>query len=480
MAKKEKKTHILPFGKALIYGIGILGIQMLIGMLNSYQSQFYTSVFHADLMKCAIIILVAKIISSFADPIIGSVIDRSNLKGGKMRPWVGISIIPFAILTTLMFVNIPFKNDVLMYGYITITSVLWSIAMSFCDIPSQGMLALLTPDSDEKSTAAGISNIGKSIGVAAPTVVVPIVCMLTKSATITSKEYLLTAAIISVLAILIVALMLKTSKEVIASPPQEDTSIKAMFTELRHNKMLLLTFLVYILGFGRNIAMNISVQASAAFMHEVSISILGFKIDLAGENLSVLMGIGCGVLSMISMAIAPVINNKLGTKKTYLLFGIYGFITSTASFLLYAYGGETFRSMPAVIIMYAIVGLMFGTHGYTPMVMLADTVDYTEMKTGRRNEGVQYAVLSLAVKLANALSVATGVFMVGASGYNGTMSYAEIVATPGCQNTIAAAFFLVPGICVALSCIPVCFYKIDGKVKEELKEFMSKKELKNQ
>ena len=94
MGKSINKT--LPFGKALIYGIGIFGIQFFIGYINSYQSQFYTSILRADLTICAIIILVAKLISSFADPVIGNIIDRSHFKSGKMKPFVAMSALPLS------------------------------------------------------------------------------------------------------------------------------------------------------------------------------------------------------------------------------------------------------------------------------------------------------------------------------------------------------------------------------------------------
>ena len=56
------------------------------------------------------------------------------------------------------------------------------------------------------------------------------------------------------------------------------------------------------------------------------------------------------------------------------------------------------------------------------------------------------------------------------------MTYADI--TPHMQNVVMVAYWLIPGLCTFLSCIPVMFYKIDGEVKEQVKEFMAKKELK--
>ncbi|MDD6275563.1 MAG: MFS transporter [Clostridia bacterium] len=470
MSKSKKQT--LTFGKALMYGLGIFGVQFFIGYVNSYQSQFYTSIFGADLMICAVIILVSKVISSFADPIIGNIIDNSHFKSGKMLPFVRISALPLALMTTLLFVKIPFANSFLMYAYITVTTVLWNICMSFADIPSQGMLALLSSDSGEKSMAAGISNTMRTIALGAPGVVVPLACILTGSAEITEKEYLIAAVIIDVVGLLLYLGITRGSKEVVQSPPQK-MSFKDMFDELKNNRMLLIVFLIYMLGFGRNMAMGIGVQTAAVLFDVVKFDIGSLHIELAGENLSIVLGMASAVAAMISIVVAPIINSKLGEKKTYLAFGVYGTVTSVVCYLLFVFGGEAFRSFTAIMLYQFIIGFMFGTHGYSPMVMLSDTVDYQEMITGRRTEGIQYSVLSLGIKLSNAISVAGGIFIVGLSGYQGTMTYADV--TPSMQNTVTLAYWLIPGICVALSCIPVLFYKIDANVKAQIDDYKKNK-----
>lgn len=468
---KPQKT--LTAKKAIVYSLGIFGIQMFIGYINSYQSQFYTSILGAQLTVCAAIILVSKIISSFADPIIGNIIDRSNFKSGKMKPFVAMSALPLAFLTTIMFIKINFGSDVMMYAYITVTTVLWNIAMSFADIPSSGMLAVLSPDSDEKSAAAGISNTMKSVALVVPNGVIPVVCMLTKSASITEKEYLITAGIIAVLGLICYAVMLSGSKEVVKSQPNS-MSIKSMFTELKENKMLLIVFLIYMLGFGRNIAVGIGVQTAAVVFDEVTIAIGSLKLTLAGENLPVLLGLGSGFTSLTSIVLAPIVAKRLGHKKTYLVFGVYGTIISTAAYILFVACGNTFRGFWGIFVMQFAIGLMFGTHFYIPLAMLSDIVDYREMQTGKRTEGIQYGVLSLAIKLSNAFSVAVGIFIVGLSGYVGTMTFAQV--TPHMQNVVMAAYWLVPGICTGLSCIPILFYVIDDKTKARFREYSAKKE----
>ncbi len=470
MAKKTDKT--LTFGKAIVYGLGIFGIQFFIGYINSYQSQFYTSVLGADLMICAIIILVAKLISSFADPIIGNIIDRSHFKSGKMKPFVAMSALPLAIFTTLIFVKINFTSNALMYVYITITTIIWNVAMSFADIPSQGMLALITPSAEERNTAAGISNFMKTIGLAAPGLVIPIICVFTKSDVITEKEYLITAVFIDIVGLLCYLALIKGSKEVVKSAPSK-MSFKAMFVEMKSNRNLVMVFLLLMLGFGRNMGMSVGVQAASVLFDKIEFA----GITLSGENLPIILGIGSTIGSVVSIVTVPIINAKLGVKKTYFIFGIYGFAVSTISYVLYVIGGPSgvFRSLIAAVLYQFFIGFMFGTHGFTPMVMLAETVDYQEMRTGKRTEGTQYAVFSLGVKVSNAFSVAVAIFLVGLCGYQAHDAYAYGLAHPVVPNTILAAQWLIPGICTLLSCIPVYFYTINKKEQKEIEAFMKQK-----
>lgn len=472
--KMEKQKKTLTFGKILIYSVGIFGIQLLVGYINTYQSQFYTSVLAADLTKCAVIILAAKIISSFADPIIGNIIDSAHFKSGKMKPFIAMSILPFAIITTLMFVAFDFKSDAAKYAYITVTTVLWNIAMSFADIPSQGMLAVLSSSSEEKNSCAGIANMLKSLALVAPNMFVPVICTLTGSAVITKKEYLISALVMGAIAIVFTGIMIKGSTEVVKSEPNR-MSLKVMAKELFSNKPLMIIFLINMLGFGRNMSISIGVQAAAVLLDEVTIPGLG--ITLAGENLPLILGVGAAIPSTLSVVLTPLISKKLGVKRTFMIFGVYGTIVAMGYYLLFAFGPVWFHSLLGIIIGQFVINFMFGPHGFAPLIMLSDAVDYREMTTGKRTEGIQYSVLSLSIKLANAFSVAIGIFLVGISGYVGTMSFAEV--TPHMQNVVMAAYWFVPGLCTGLSMIPMLFYKLDRKdVRAKMNEFIAKRDSK--
>lgn len=487
--KLSGKKQILSLRSAWIYAIGIFGIQSVIGFMNSYQSEYYSATYGtllggaSSLMVIAVIILSAKIVSSFADFLIGSLIDKSRFKAGKMRPWILISLFPLIAITMLMFVKMPFTSRAGAYIYIAFLTVLWNSFMSLADIPSQGMLARLSPNPSERNVAAGLSNMMKAVGLALPGVFATIVCMLTGSGTMTQKEYYITAALMCSFALIFGMLIYFFNRETIEDRGTEKVSFKELKREFKENKMMVIVFVSYILGFARNIAMGIAVQATTVLLRDgLDLSSLGMGM-VYGSSISWLFGMTAAVPSMVLLILIPKITKKLGEKKAFFIFGLYGFIVSSIAFLLYALGGASFRSVTAILIFEFFIGFMYATHSYVPLVMTNDIVDYREWQTGKRKEGTQFSILSLSIKLSNALSVAIGIFLCGALGYNSEAYTAAIraganmaeVIPDSTQTGVFAIFVLLPGICNFLAFIPMLWYKIDEKTKKTMREELQKR-----
>ncbi len=492
MNKKEKKSGALT-ANMWIYALGLMGISLGIGLVNSYQAEFFNKILQADLMAVAGIILAAKFVSIVADFVIGNLIDRANFKAGKMRPWILLSAFPLAVLTMISFVFIPFSNTTGgtagRYIYIIFVVVLWNISMTMADIPSQGMLSLISKSSDEVNNAAGLGNTLKSIALAAPGVFVSFVCILTGSGgAVGQKEYLITAAIMAGLGLIFQLFMYFKCKEVVKSKTSAGMSFKEMFRELKNNKMLLIVFGTYILGFGRNIGLGIAVQATCILVRDgIDLSFIGMG-TLYGDACSWAIGITSAVSSMVTIVLNPIINKKIGEKKYFIAAGFYGFAVALVSTLIYTLSpnGSFGRSIWAIWIYQFFLGFAYGPNGYLPMVMTADIVDYQEWKTGKRTEGTQFAILSMSNKLSNALSVSLGILFIGAIGYDAAKyaQFASVGAQGSAENMQAIAgyvtnvmqnkaciiYFLLPGLCMLASSLLMFFYKIDSKTKAQMRE----------
>ena len=504
---KPKKRVLGLTGNMWIYAFGVMGINLAIGLVNSYQAEFFDKIMRLNLVGIALIILAAKFISIVADFVIGNLIDRANFKAGKMRPWILFSAFPLFVFTMLSFAFIPFPEtkggEVGKYIYITFILILWNVSMTMADIPSQGMLKMVAGTPEDTNNAAGWANTLKSVALACSGVFITVVCMITGSGAVGWKEYLITAAILSGVGLILQLLMYFKGKEEYKVNASSAMSFKEMFRELKSNRMIQIVLVTYLLGFGRNIGLSIAVQASCIMIRDgIDLTKLGLGV-MSGDACSWAIGLTSAISSMVTIILNPVINKKLGEKKYFIIAGFYGFAVSLISFLLYvltpaetATGGVPFlRSIWAIWIYQFFLGFAYGPNGYLPMVMTADIVDYQEWKTGKRTEGTQFAILSMSNKLSNALSVSLGLLFIGAIGYSAN-SYADAVkvgveiidkkevivdavahtnaihaAVPGSmQNKARAIYFLLPGLCMLASSLVMFFYKIDEKTKKQMRE----------
>ena len=139
----------------------------------------------------------------------------------------------------------------------------------------------------------------------------------------------------------------------------------------------MLVIISYFLGFGRQMAMGIQVQAAT--------------IILGSQNLVVVLGIVTAIGSMISMAICPFLIKKLNEKRAYILLSVYGFAASIFSFAVGHFWFANPKNIVLTILFYAslfLIGLQFGAVTLMPMIMTADCVDAYEYETGTRNEEI--------------------------------------------------------------------------------------------
>ncbi len=469
------------FKEILAYSLGLFGFQAIVGLLNSYQAEFDASILGADIAVVGVLILVAKIVSAVFDPVVGNLIDRSNSKRGKFKSMIMYSLLPLLIMTAVVFINVPFKdNKTAVYIWIFVTYLIWSLAMTLGDVPSQGIASVLTPNPTERTNVVSISNTFKQIGFSACVVLVPVVCLMIPGGSkvfvssgetdtpMISSEYFWTAVLTAVLGCLLFALIPMVNKERVPYVSGEKTTFRDMAMALKNNKPFLLVIISYFLGFGRQMAMGIQVQAA--------------NVLLGSQNLVAVLGIVTAVGSMISMAVCPLLIKKMGERNVYLLMSFYGFGVSVVSFIVGHFWFLNPNNMVLTVLFYItlfLIGLQFSAVTLMPMIMTADCVDYYEYETGKRMEGAAYSVLTLTIKVCLALGTALGLVFIQFSGYSDTVSQITAGTVSGfstkTKDIVFFAYTVMPGILALLSAIPMFRYDIVGKKKAEISKALAER-----
>jgi GPH family glycoside/pentoside/hexuronide:cation symporter len=112
-----------------------------------------------------------------------------------------------------------------------------------------------------------------------------------------------------------------------------------------------------------------------------------------------------------------------------------------------------------------ISGIGFGATLAIPSAIQADVIDYDEMITGERREGLYIGLWSVAKKLAAAFGVGVGLLLLGTSGYTPNVKQSDSVVM-----TLRILYALVPCVCNLVALLIALKYPIDQKYHREIRK----------
>lgn len=179
-------------GQRIAYACGNLGQSAFYNAMSTYFIVYVTGCLFSGVDKALAakligvitsLVVIIRIAEIFIDPLLGNLIDNTNTKWGRFRPWQFfgglISAVLLAVIFSGMFglVNV---NTTLFIVLFVITFVVLDVFYSLRDISYWGMIPALSSDSHERSTYTALGSFTGSIGYNGITVVViPIVSYFT-------------------------------------------------------------------------------------------------------------------------------------------------------------------------------------------------------------------------------------------------------------------------------------------------------------
>ncbi len=433
------------------YGFAGLGQNMVYGMMNTYLMIFYTDVFLIPSTAVGTMFLVAKLWDAINDPIMGTLVDRTRTKYGKMRPYLLYTPIPIAIITILLFIA-PSMSSTGKLIYIYVTYILWGMIYTACDVPYWSLSSVMTPHIGERTNLVSFTRFLTGIGMAMPTIVVSALMFLKDKgianvvAGSNAKIYGFTAILMSVIGCALLSLGFFGTKERVQQNEEKPSFLESL-GYLVKNKDLIMILLCNLLAFPK------AIQGTASTY--VATYLLG------GGQWVVILGIPSSIANIISYAITPALVKKFGAIKTYIIANIYTLIPMG---LLYFIG---YNNIPVILIFIFLMGLASGTISVVPTILIADCVDYMELKTGQRAEGVSFSVQTFMAKASSALQGWVSGLLLAVFCYvapvviNGvTVEQTQSAAT---MSGMWAMYTIIPAAGSILCIIPLLFYSLKGK-----------------
>lgn len=459
----EKRQYVRD-SEYLIYGIANGGQCMSYNTLTGYLTYFFVNVFNIDARIVSTMLFLEGIWDTINDPIMGSLVDKTRTRWGKLRPYLLGVPIPLALTTALLFSgplivgNYP-STDWHKVLYMCVTYVLWEFFYTIGDVPFWGMSTAMSPNPDDRSKAITSARFISSIVGGLPGLLIPIMIDLVNNGILNvhlRNIFCIYSIITSTIGMGLFSLSGICIKERIVQS-EDQPSLKDSFADMIHNRPLRIIILKEILSALGGIG--------GVFSNYYLIDVLG------SASITLLTGIPGTIIGFISYMFVPkmksVLNNKqivIATKAVHSGAGILKFLIP---FCCKKYTSIKFM-IPIMMLESSLTGIFSGVNGVIPTEMIGECVDYSEWTTGKRTEGTSFAVLTFVGKLNGSLSRSIGTFLIPYTGYKTSNTSVTVAQTDRTKRNIFAMNTIIPAILGIFGIIPMLFYDLTGAKRERM------------
>lgn len=464
-----------PFGirDKLAYAAGDLGCNMSFALKGTILPLFWTQFMGLDaLWLFPLLTIIVNVWDAINDPLLGSLIDsdRRQYRMGKFKTyiWFGsIGLIIAGALCFLPFPNAPKWAKIMLFigGY-----VLWDAFYTIANVPYGSMMSLISEDGGDRAQLSAWRSIGSIVGNMLPMVILPFLVYekVTDPATgeviqnLVGNRVFIAAIIMGLLGFACFQFMIKNSTLRVdenSVKVNEDTPkfnvFKAMWNFCKNRAAVGATVAA--------MAMFIGMQGTSA-----AVAVL-FQTYFKKAELSGLVAMFSIIPMFAFMPFLRKIVDKWGKQEAAV-------VGSLACVL----GGILLLILPikpnmSGIVVYILCQLIYGTglSVYTAVSwsLMADAIDYNELKNGAREEGIVYSLHSFFRKLAQGVGPAAILSIMGALGYVGELEGAQTMTTATNMRWLVAALYAFSAILmfVALTFI----YNLNKKKVAEMTQALA-------
>lgn len=427
------------------FGLGTVGRDMVYTMISMYLIFYLTDILRVSsgvLWWINGIVLLCRIFDALNDPVMGVIVDNTNTRYGKFKPWITVGAIASGLITVLLFTNFNFTGTsfVVVFG---ILYLLWGMAFTTNDISYWSMLPSLSMDQREREKIGSFAKICANVGMF--TVVaglVPLTTLLGERLGSMDKAYtVFTMILVGIMWLgqAITVIGVQEKKDVFKK--EESTTLKGMYKAIVDNDQLLYTA----------IAMSLFM---IGYVTTTSFGLYFFKYAYGDENMYSIFAIILGISQIGALVVFPLFSRRYSRRTLY----------SAATALVVA-GYLVFFFAPMNMLYIGLAGiLMFLGQAFIQILMLmflADTVEYGQWKLGKRNESVTFSLQPLINKMGGAVSSGIVGATVIVSGINDAQSPADVTA--GGLLTMKLAMLILPLVFIVISYLIYRYkYKIDS------------------
>ena len=443
--------------------------------VNAFRQFFAISFLGMSGSTYGIIMFIESIYDAVDDSISGLIIDRTRTRWGRLRPWLVIPTPFWAIAMIMLFTTPAFLVHEWQKVIWTIVGIfVYNLGMSYFGAWTI-MLYNITPNNNERDNLIATSKFADLFGVFLPSIASMFVGFLpkaTNNAVGMQDIYTGFAVIITLIAAFTAFFGFSAMRERVPLASREQMKevgvIESFKNVFKNRPMFVLVLSGFFAGFK-----SVGVASESFYwMHNSK--------NVAHGSIA---GLFTGIPNYIMVPLAPKLIRRFGAKKVAVASGIFAGFAYAGTFLIGILGNDgkgflvNWEGHNAVINLavltfcLTVCGLPNQLLNVAGAVLQGDVYDYSEWKTGVRNEALVQTVQNYFGKAANSITQLLSGVVISAVGYVARKDEFGNIVPESNYNTLLgfwAIFCLLPAIARFLYGITLLFFNVDGKFKEQM------------
>ena len=421
----KAKSNKLTLTHIVGYGCGDAGGVVGLYMVSGFMTRFLQVNLEVNPAILATILLIWNIWDAVNDPLMGTIMDicfaKAKPGADKFRPWI-LASIPILGVGMISFFTVPAMLDgFAMIAAAFILKIVFEGGYTMMNIGMGSLIGNMATNDSERATLASARGFGSTFGGLIGGMLIP---LLLGKFGMGNDGYAKTAAILAipmcVLVFLHYALTEERTKGVAVEKTEEEKAAeKFKITDIWNIISKNRAFLALVLHSICICGVQALAQGATTYMYADVLK--NISIQSVGSGLST----ATMILILVS---APLLTKKWDLVLIIRVCLLAGAV-SYAGLMAYALMSGELNALMFVI-WNSISGALVQMSVQMQWGLVAESIDYNEYLTGKRNEGTIYGFFSLSRRIGSTIANSASVLIIAAIGYNAAAANAGLDQAP--------------------------------------------------
>lgn len=387
----------LPRRTKLLYGVGDTGFSLTSTIIGAYFAIFLTDVVGLSPSVAAVAIFVGRSWDYVNDPLFGHISDRTRTRWGRRRPFLLFGALPFAMAFTMLWWRPPWENELPLAIYYGMAYVAYDAAATFAYMPYFALTPELTSDYDER-TALTSYRMFFSILASLVAFTVPL-SLIGSFAPENAPRILQMGVVFGLASAVPLWLTFLGTRERETYTTQERPNLLQSLRAAMKNRPFVFGTIIFLLTW---VAIDVLQPTLLYFV----------KYCVERESQSDLIMGTIFVTAIITLPFWEWTSRHWSKRGAYIAGIAFWAVVQLVLMTVNASA-----SIMLILFLCILAGIGVGAAHVLPWSIIPDAIEWGELQTGERHEGMFYSLITLVKKITSSIAIPLALLVLDATGY---------------------------------------------------------------